>query len=71
MLVLIIQSVTGKLLLYYLFDFILYLALYKFIRDTSLTPNSDRELQPYQRYEGHTGCVEVRFILQCISTTNN
>jgi len=28
-------------------------------RDIGMTPNSDRELQPYQRYEGHTGCVEV------------
>lgn len=28
-------------------------------RDIGITPNSDRELQPYQRYEGHTGCVEV------------
>ncbi|KAF1797577.1 WD40-repeat-containing domain protein [Mucor lusitanicus] len=26
--------------------------------DIGMTPNSDRELQPYQRYEGHTGCVE-------------
>ncbi|KAI8053612.1 multicopy suppressor of IRA1 [Thamnidium elegans] len=26
--------------------------------DTSMTPNIDRELQPYQRYQGHTGCVE-------------
>ncbi|KAI7907468.1 WD-40 repeat-containing protein [Cokeromyces recurvatus] len=26
--------------------------------DISLIPNQDRELQPYQRYEGHTGCVE-------------
>ncbi|KAL7319876.1 Histone acetyltransferase type B subunit 2 [Mucor circinelloides] len=26
--------------------------------DIGITPNSDRELQPYQRYEGHTGCVE-------------
>ncbi|KAI7890641.1 WD-40 repeat-containing protein [Mucor mucedo] len=26
--------------------------------DIGLAPNSDRELQPYQRYEGHTGCVE-------------
>lgn len=25
-----------------------------------MTPNSDRELQPYQRYQGHTGCVEVK-----------
>lgn len=29
------------------------------IRDIGLASNSDRELQPYQRYEGHTGCVEV------------
>lgn len=29
------------------------------IRDIGLTSNEDRELQPYQRYEGHTGCVEV------------
>lgn len=29
------------------------------IRDIGLAPSSDRELQPYQRYEGHTGCVEV------------
>lgn len=23
-----------------------------------MTPNNDRELQPYQVYKGHTGCVE-------------
>ncbi|KAI8098407.1 WD40-repeat-containing domain protein [Gilbertella persicaria] len=26
--------------------------------DIGLTPNNDRELQPYQTYAGHTGCVE-------------